>query len=141
MKALQFITRLDLGGAQETCLHQCAWLLERGHEVHLLTAPEGDLIDDARKIPGLVVHGWPAWFHGVRPLADLRCFLRLVRFLRHESFDLLHTHSSKAGIVGRLAAWAAGRPRRVVHHIHGWSFNDMQSPLKRRFYIFLEKLA
>jgi glycosyltransferase involved in cell wall biosynthesis len=61
--------------------------------------------------------------------------------LRGGGFDLLHTHSSKAGIVGRLAAWIARRPQRVVHHIHGWSFNDTQPPLKRRAYVLLEKLA
>jgi glycosyltransferase involved in cell wall biosynthesis len=141
MKALLFITRLDLGGAQETCLDQCRWLLERGHEVHLLTAGEGELLADARRIPGLVVHAWDGWNHEIRPLQDTRCFARLVRMLRGGGFDLLHTHSSKAGIVGRLAAWIARRPQRVVHHIHGWSFNDTQPPLKRRAYVLLEKLA
>jgi glycosyltransferase involved in cell wall biosynthesis len=141
MKAMLFITRLDLGGAQETCLDQCRWLLDRGHEVHLLTAGEGELLDDARRIAGLTVHTWSDWDHEIRPAQDLWCFARLVRMLRRERFDLLHTHSSKAGIVGRLAAWLARRPPRVVHHIHGWSFNDTQSPIRRRAYILLEKLA
>lgn len=141
MKALLFITRLDLGGAQETCLDQCRWLLERGHEVHLLTAGDGDLLEDAHRIPGLTVHAWNDWDHEIRPAQDLWCFARLVRMLRRERFDLIHTHSSKAGIVGRLAAWIARRPARVVHHIHGWSFNDTQSLLRRRAHILLEKLA
>jgi glycosyltransferase involved in cell wall biosynthesis len=141
MKALQFVTRLDLGGAQETCLAQCRMLLERGHQVHLLTAPTGDLLEDARRIPGLRLHLWPDWEHRVRPLADLSCLLRLSRMLRDEEFDLLHTHSSKAGIVGRLAAALAGAPARVVHHVHGWSFNATQPAWIRRAYVLLERLA
>jgi glycosyltransferase involved in cell wall biosynthesis len=141
MKALQFITRLDLGGAQETCLAQCRMLLERGHEVHLLTAPEGELLSDARRIPGLRLHLWPDWEHRVRPLRDAACMLRLSRMLRDERFDLLHTHSSKAGIVGRLAAARAGSPSRVVHHVHGWSFNTTQPRWIRKAYVLLERMA
>lgn len=141
MKALQFITRLDLGGAQETCLAQCRLLLERGHEVHLLTAREGELLPDARRIPGLRLHLWEDWNHRVSPLHDLACMLRLSRMLRDQPFDLLHTHSSKAGIVGRLAAALAGSPARVVHHVHGWSFNATQPAWTRKAYVLLERLA
>lgn len=141
MKVLQFITRLDLGGAQECCLDLCRALAERGDEVHLLTAAEGELLDDARRIEGLRLHAWPDWRHAVRPLADLRCGLRLVRFLRRERFDLLHTHSSKAGLVGRLAAAAAGGRTRVVHHVHGWSFNRTMGPAARAARVALERLA
>jgi glycosyltransferase involved in cell wall biosynthesis len=141
MKALQFITRLDLGGAQETCLAQCRMLLERGHEVHLLTAPEGELLPDARRMSGLRLHLWEDWKHRVSPVHDLACLLRLSRMLRDDGFDLLHTHSSKAGIVGRLAAALAGSPRRVVHHVHGWSFNTTQPAWIRSAYVLLERLA
>jgi glycosyltransferase involved in cell wall biosynthesis len=141
MKVLQFVTRLDLGGAQETCLDQCRMLLERGHRVHLLTACDGDLIGDARRIPGLTLHLWENWKHPIRPVLDLYSFDRLLRFLQEEQFDLLHTHQSKAGVVGRLAAAVAGTPSRVVHHIHGWSFNVTQAPAVRRAYVALERLA
>jgi len=138
---LQFVTRLDLGGAQEICLDLCRLLLERGHQVQLLTAARGELLPEARRIPGLAVHAWPEWEHAVRPHLDLRCALRLWRLLRRERFDLLHTHSSKAGVVGRLVAAAAGTPPRVIHHVHGWSFNETQPPAVRRTFIALERLA
>jgi len=141
MKVLQFITRLDLGGAQETCLQQCRLLLEEGHEVHLLTAPGGGLLADARALAGLHLHVWSNWAHAVAPLRDLRCLLRLARMLRSERFDVLHTHSSKAGIVGRLAALLAGGAIRVFHHVHGWSFNPCQSRLAHRAFVVLERLA
>jgi len=141
MKVLQFITRLDLGGAQETCLQQCRLLLRRGDEVHLLTAAGGELMGDARALSGLRLHVWSDWAHAVGPLRDLRCLLRLARMLRRERFDLLHTHCSKAGLVGRLAAAVAGGPTRVIHHVHGWSFNPIQPWPVRRAFVALERLA
>ncbi len=141
MKVLQFITRLDLGGAQETCLQQCKLLLRRGDEVHLLTGAGGELMTDARALSGLLLHVWPDWLHRVAPVRDLRCLLRLARMIRRERFDLLHTHCSKAGFVGRLAAAVAGGSTRVIHHVHGWSFNPIQPWAVRRALIALERLA
>ena len=141
MKVLQFVTRMDLGGAQEISLELCRGLLEQGHEVHLLTGTGGELLETARQTPGLVVHAWSDWAHPVRPLPDLRCAARLARFLRRERFDLLHTHTSKSGLVGRLVAAMAGTPARVIHHVHGWSFNESQPAPVRGFFVALERLA
>lgn len=141
MKVLQFVTRLDLGGAQECCLDQCSVLLAQGHEVHLLTAQGGELMPAALRMPGLAVHAWHQWHHAIRPIDDARCLFRLGRFLRDGRFDLIHTHCSKAGLIGRFAAWLAGAPLRSVHHIHGWSFNPTQRPWIRRAFILLEKIA
>lgn len=141
MKVLQFVTRLDLGGAQEICLDLSRELLREGHEVHLLTGAGGELLEDARRTPGLVLHAWPDWVHPIRPLADLRCAWRLLRLLRHERYDVLHTHSSKAGLVGRLVAAVVRTPRRVIHHVHGWSFNALQPALVRYACVALERLA
>ena len=66
--------------------------------------------------------------------------MRLAAKLRRERVDLVHTHSSKAGIVGRLGAWLAGVPR-IVHTAHGWSFNDEQSPATRMMFMTLERMA
>ncbi len=141
MKVLQFVTRLDLGGAQECCLDQCGILLAAGHEVHLLTAAGGELMPRALAMPGLHVHAWDDWRHEIRPAADVRCGLRLASWLRDARFDLLHTHCSKAGLVGRLAARLAGRPPKVFHHVHGWSFNASQPPAVRLGFTLLERIA
>lgn len=141
VKVLQFVTRLDLGGAQEACLDLCASLLARGAEVHLLTGATGELLADARRMPGLTLHAWSDWEHAVRPLRDARCLLRLARLLRRERFDVVHTHSSKAGLVGRLAARLAGTSARVVHHVHGWSFHPLQGEAGHRATVWLERLA
>jgi glycosyltransferase involved in cell wall biosynthesis len=141
MKILQFVTRLELGGAQEICLDLCRLLRADGHTVHLLSGDGGELMPEARRIEGLRVHAWGDWHRSIRPLRDLRCTLRLVRLLRAERFDVLHTHSSKAGLAGRIAAVLAGTPPRVIHHVHGWSFNDSQPRPLRWLFIQLERLV
>lgn len=141
MKILQFVTRLDLGGAQEICLDLCERLLEEGNEVHLLTEGQGELLPRAQAMSGLQLHLWPQWQYRIRPSADLGCTRRLVALLQKESFDIMHTHSSKAGMVGRTAAAWARTPTRVIHHVHGWSFNRSQSALKRTAYTMLERAA
>lgn len=60
--------------------------------------------------------------------------------MKKHRYQIVHTHSSKAGIIGRWAAWFAGVPV-IVHTVHGWGHNDLQHPLVRKFYIFLEKLT
>jgi len=61
--------------------------------------------------------------------------------LHRERFDLLHTHSSKAGLIGRLAARLAGTPRRVFHYVHGWSFNATQPAWLRSLFVCAERIA
>lgn len=141
MKVLQFITRLDLGGAQECCLDLCRELAQRGHEVHLLTGAGGEMLPDAQRIPGLQLHIWSDLLHAISPLDDLRCYRRLVAWLATERFDLIHTHSSKAGILGRRAAFSASPDTQVVHHVHGWSFNEAMPGWKRAGYAAIERWA
>jgi glycosyltransferase involved in cell wall biosynthesis len=84
----------------------------------------------------------------VRPLSDLRALLALTRIFRREVKEsrsrgenlIVHTHSSKAGILGRTAARLAGVPV-VIHSIHGYGFHNRQSRTVRSFYIFLERIV
>ena len=74
------------------------------------------------------------------PAADLRALLALVRLMRAERFDLVHTHTPKAGLLGQLAARIAGVPH-VVNTLHGFYFHDDTPPMKRRFYVWMERIA
>ena len=98
------ITRMIVGGAQENTLLTVRGLLERGHDVTLLTGPttgpEGKLLDQAGA-PGMRLALEPALIRNLNPLADLIAYRRLKRFLRAGRFDVVHTHSSKAGVIGR----------------------------------------
>ncbi len=141
MRIAHIITRLIIGGAQENTILTCEGLTDRGHEVHLIagpeTGPEGSLWERARG-RGYALHELPLLVRAVRPVTDLRCLAALTRLLRVLRPDVVHTHSSKAGIIGRMAARRAGVPH-VVHTIHGMSFNRTQPRPVRMSYRALER--
>lgn len=139
-KVCHIITRLDLGGAQKNTLYTCAHL---NREVFLVTGPGGVLDEQAKALSE--THGFkliflPSLRREVRPIQDLLALLELANLLRAEAPDIVHTHSSKAGILGRLAAALAGVPI-IIHTYHGFGFNEQQTLPVRSLYVFLEKLA
>src|SRR5687768_1644140 len=141
MNICHVITRLIIGGAQENTLLTCEGLHARGHRVSLITGsecgPEGSLLDEARSA-GYDVHILPSLKRSVHPLQDMRARKDLTALIRRITPDVVHTHSSKAGILARLAARDANVPI-IVHTIHGSSFNRTQSWLIQRLYRGLEK--
>jgi glycosyltransferase involved in cell wall biosynthesis len=134
------ITRLDLGGAQQNTLFCVRHHDRRRFDVGLIAGAGGLLDDEAQSIADARVHVVPFLKHAVSPWWDLRALLALRRLLRAAAPDVVHTHSSKAGILGRWAAFLAGVPV-VVHTAHGWSFNRTQPPSVRRTYVALERLT
>lgn len=139
-RILHVITRLELGGAQQNTLH-CVTHHDRSRfDVELLAGRGGVLDDLARAIPDAHVELVDYLRHPIAPVADLKALFALKRYLRDHEIDLIHTHSSKAGILGRLAARMAGVPV-VVHTVHGWSFNPTQSAWRRALYLTLERFA
>jgi len=144
MKIVHVITRLILGGAQENTLLTVEGLHHRyGDDVTLITGPaegpEGDLFRRA-EASNLKVELTPNLIRAVRPATDWRAYRELRRSFRRLKPDVVHTHSSKAGIVGRAAAWAEDVPA-VVHTIHGLPFGPFESPARNRLYIALERWA
>ncbi len=143
MHICHVITRLIIGGAQENTLLTCRGLVERGHRVTLIagpeTGPEGSLWNRASKIGCDLITVRPLC-RAVRPLKDWRAFRRLEQIFQRIRPDIEHTHSRKAGILGRSAAARAGVPV-IVHTIHGMSFNRTQSAIVRMVYRSLERRA
>jgi len=144
MKIVHVITRLILGGAQENTLLTVEGLHHRHHDdVTLITGPaegpEGDLFQRAED-QGLKVELMPELVRAVRPATDLRAYRRLREAFRRLKPDVVHTHSSKAGIVGRAAAWREHVPA-VVHTIHGLPFGPFESAGRNALYIALERWA
>ncbi len=137
------ITRMIIGGAQENTLLTVRGQLENGHRVVLLTGPttgpEGKLLAGG-VLPGLELVEEPMLRRAVNPLADWLAYRRLKAFFAARRFDIVHTHSSKGGIVGRLAATAAASPL-VVHTVHGQPFHPYQSAWQNRLYIAAERWA
>ena len=144
MRIVHVITRLILGGAQENTLLTVEGLHHRhGDDVTLITGPaegpEGDLFERARE-QGLKVRVLPELVRAIRPTTDLAAYRKLRGAIRELKPEVVHTHSSKAGILGRAAAWAERVPA-VVHTIHGLPFGPSESPGKNRLYIALERWA
>ena len=140
MHIVHLITRLELGGAQRNTLASCAAQAAAGHRVTLLAGAGGMLDAEAAALPGVSFAPLPELLHPVRPRADWRALLMLTQRLRGLAPDLVHTHSSKAGIIGREAAARAGVPA-VIHTVHGWSFNPDQGAIRQWLYRALERRA
>lgn len=134
------ITRLELGGAQQNTLYCTRHHDRERFEVDLVAGRGGLLDDEALSIEDAGVRLLPSLRHAIAPVWDPVALFRLRSYFKARRVDLVHTHSSKAGILGRLAAVLAGVPA-VVHTVHGWSFNRTQPARLRRVYVGLERLA
>ena len=128
MKVCHVITRLIVGGAQENTVATGIGLRQRGYDVDLVigpqTGPEGSLLEQARAA-GLPVIVVDELRRQPDPILDWRACAALVRLFRRGGYQIVHTHSGKAGFLGRLAARLANVPV-VVHTIHGPSFHRYQ---------------
>ena len=143
LKICHVITRLIVGGAQENTLLSCEGQHDAGHDVTLLTGPslgpEGSLMDRATRY-GYRVETLDAMRRSILPGKDVRVYRELVRRYRELRPDVVHTHSSKAGILGRLAAWKARVPL-IVHTIHGLSWTSSRRAVINNAYKSLERIA
>jgi glycosyltransferase involved in cell wall biosynthesis len=152
VRVLHPITRLIIGGAQENTM-LTADLMNKGlvgngrYLVEIVSGPqtgsEGSLIEEVRE-RGIPLTILPNMRRELSPLNDLRVIGQLRRLMVGENgrprYDIVHTHSSKAGVVGRIAAaWA--RVPLIVHTVHGWSFHDQMPPGRRGLYVALERIA
>ncbi len=137
------ITRLIVGGAQENTIATVRGLSEKGEDVCLATGPpigpEGSLMDEARRLKAELIL-IPEMRREINPILDFVSFLKLYFLMLRERFDIVHTHSSKAGILGRLAGKLAGA-KVIVHTIHGLPFHPYQNKFLNFFYIILERFA
>ncbi|MCK5174695.1 MAG: glycosyltransferase [Planctomycetes bacterium] len=150
MKIVHVITRLILGGAQENTLITCKLLAERGHEVTLITGPalgpEGELFAAAQE-QGYEVVVVDKMRRAIEPVKDFISYRQIKGHLQRIKPDIVHTHSAKAGVLGRFAAdslrgkFSDPLKPYVVHTIHGLAFHPYQNGLINRFYIAVEKAA
>jgi glycosyltransferase involved in cell wall biosynthesis len=149
LKIVHIITRLILGGAQENTLITCKLLAQRGHDVTLVTGPaigpEGELFNQTKGQDYKVIV-LDRLRRAINPFKDIVSYFQIKKLLRQLQPNIVHTHSAKAGILGRFAGcslkgkWAENLPA-VVHTIHGLAFHQYQSQWLNKFYIAIEKSA
>jgi glycosyltransferase involved in cell wall biosynthesis len=143
LKIVHIITRLILGGAQENTLITCRLLAKRGHDVTLITGPalgpEGELFEQTinQKYETIVVDKLR---RPICPPYDSISYFQIKEYLRRIKPNIVHTHSAKAGILGRFAAYNIGNIK-TVHTIHGLAFHPYQNNLLNKLYIAIEKAA
>jgi glycosyltransferase involved in cell wall biosynthesis len=144
MRVTHVITRLIVGGAQENTIASVLGLNGKpGLAVDLISGPsvgrEGSLESCFRDSPGMLTI-LPELVRPIHPWKDALAWRRLVRIFRQQPPDLVHTHSGKAGVIGRLAA-ARARVPAIVHTIHGPSFGNFQGPVANCIFRSAERRA
>ncbi len=137
VKVLHVITRLIVGGAQDNTLLTVEGHDRSRYEVHVASNASGEWGERARRVADAFVD-MPDLVNPISPRHDLRALWQLVTLMRRERYAVVHTHSSKAGVLGRIAARIAGVPC-VIHTVHGFSFHPFMPPWQRRLFETLER--
>ncbi|MFL6448762.1 MAG: glycosyltransferase family 4 protein [Bryobacteraceae bacterium] len=135
MRVLILITRSERGGAQIHVLDLIRTLQQTAQPI-LACGDEGFLTEEARKL-GIEVHVIPELVHPIRPGKDLRAALATVGVIRKVQPDVIHAHTAKAGLIGRLAGMLTRTPS--CYTVHSWSFVGCNSALVRRVAIWIER--
>lgn len=139
MKIVHMITRSDIvGGAHVHVRDLALRLLAEGHEVTVLVGGQGPFTEELRRL-GIPFRSLRSLVRPIQPLQDVRAVLEVLEVLRQIRPDLVATHSSKAGWLGRIAASWLGIP--VIFTAHGWAFTDGVPEGARRVYMVAERVA
>jgi glycosyltransferase involved in cell wall biosynthesis len=140
IRIVHVITKLELGGAQGNTLYTVANLNRSLFDVHLISGPGGLLDDEALQMKDVTVHFCGDLSRAIRPIADFHAYNLLRKLLLEIKPDIVHTHSSKAGVLGRLAAAAQHVPV-IIHTYHGFGFHRYQNAGVFKLYVSLEREA
>lgn len=134
------ITSSSWGGAQLHVLELCRDQVRRGNDVILIVGNKGPLLKRVKEIEQVKVIVLPTLVRQISPLNDFKTIFRLRKLVKKEHPDIMHLHSSKAGVLGRLACFGLHNQTKVVFTVHGWAFTDgVSSRLKKSLYRIIEK--
>jgi glycosyltransferase involved in cell wall biosynthesis len=137
MNILYIITGADIGGAQKHLLYISKWFKDKRHHIHVVTGEEGPLNQELEKL-GIAASVIPIP-RKIEMSKDLKALFRLCFFIKSGGFDVIHSHSSKAGILARVSGYFLGI-RKNIFTAHGFVFTDPTlSRKKKLFYAWLEK--
>ncbi len=139
MRIVHILTRLLRAGSEENTLLTAAGQIAEGHDVHLLHGRDVIAEHALHLAPGAHLAAAPSLVRDLDPTADAAAFGQIRRILRSLCPDVVHTHQSKAGILGRFAAYSARVPL-VVHGVHILPFLGV-GRMKRTFYLGSELAA
>jgi len=139
LRVAHIVTQLELGGAQRNTLYTVGHLNRMYYEPVLICGP-GGILDEEAKAGNWSTH-YVRWLvRPVRPWKDVLALISLYQLMRGIKPHIVHTHSSKAGILGRIAAYFAGVPV-IIHTFHGFGFTPGQPGWLHRLFIWLERFC
>jgi len=136
-KVLHTMTWLAPGGGVDRNVYLSMKEMRKDYELHLVVGHEIHR-RDFFELEDVTVHVCPYLDREIHPWRDLLSLIWFVKLIRRERYDIVHTHETKASLIGRIAAWLARCPH-IIYGLHGVVFNDPMSKLKRAFYIYLEQ--
>lgn len=128
-----------LSGVQNVMLQILSAIESEGHEILVASAPKGELVEEVER------RGWrhisiPSLVREINPVKDLSASRELAKILQEEKVDILHTHSSKTGLLGRVVG-RRNKVSTIIHTVHGYPFHKYQNPLLYHFYQVAEWYA
>ena len=139
IKLLHVITHLPIGGAQDNTLYTVELLNKKKYDISLCCNLDGELVERAKKVEDIKLFDIPFLCREVSLYNDVKAFFLIYKLLKNGNFDIIHTHSSKAGFIARLAAKLNKIPV-IIHTVHGFAFNDFMNVYKKNFFIYVEKI-
>jgi glycosyltransferase involved in cell wall biosynthesis len=128
-----------MSGPQHSTIELFKQLPSEAYELDVVMAAPGEFQERLEAL-GVRVHCLRHLVRGISPLYDARSLVALTRLFRHEAYDLVHTHSSKTGFLGRLAARLAGI-RAIVHHVRGFAFHEFSTTPNRIAFATIEAIG
>lgn len=136
MKITYIVTRADhYGGAQIHIRDLSKWMHNHGHDVTVIGGWMGVLSDEVIA-NGVKFRQAPSLNRTIHPIKDIKAFFQIRKILKETQPDIVSCHSSKAGLVGRIAAWTLGI--KSIFTAHGWAFTDGIQPIKKQIFRFIE---
>ncbi|SHE83394.1 glycosyltransferase family 4 protein [Clostridium fallax] len=138
-KVAQVITLSEMGGAQKHVYLLSKALKEKGFSVDVIASKGGDLQNKVEDLDINFIDA-PYMVREISPLKDLKNILYLRNLFKENNYDIVHCHSSKAGLVARIAARLAKVPT-IVYTAHGFVFNEPMSNFKKNIYIAIEYIG
>lgn len=139
IKVLHILTRLIAAGADENTIYTVQGINDRYFESHLMVGAESEIIKEVRS-RGVTVILIKPLVRNIHLIKDLMALIYIYKNIVRNRYTIVHTHTAKAGILGRIAAKLAGVPV-IIHTLHGLSFHEFMPIFQKRLFILLEKLV